>query len=122
MEVTITKVMFIFISAVSVIGIVQWAKALEEAIKRKDGSWKKVVFTLIASFIVSASSDGGIFIILANGWIILATVQLCWDLILRGFFKIIEAIIDKFTNGSVKIEETVKKVDDFISTSNDTGK
>jgi hypothetical protein len=116
------KFVFIFISAVSVIGIVQWVKALQEAIERKDGSWKKVVFTLIVSFIVSASSDGGIFIILTNGWIILATVQLCWDMILRGFFKIIESVINKFTNDSIKIEETMKKVDGFISVSNDKGK
>ncbi len=64
---------YLLFAAFGVLGLIQWIKALETALRSKDP--RKIAWTLATfflSFVVSLAGDGGIWQILTNGVMILA--------------------------------------------------
>lgn len=64
---------YLLFAAFGVLGIIQWAKAMDAALKSKD--LKKTLWTsanLFLSFLVAALGNGGLWQVLTNGVIILA--------------------------------------------------
>ena len=99
----------IFLAAFAVIGTVQWLRALVEALEKKD--WKAVlwpavtgIFALFLGAMLAwafrALFDGLGAGALTSGWflvpflfmLVLATIQLGYDIVVQTFLKLVKAL------------------------------
>jgi hypothetical protein len=101
-------ILYLFMGAFGVLGIIEWIKSLISGIEKKNGKAVGWVFlSLGLSFIVAAAGGGGTWQILTNGILILAFNELVgYNMILKAVYT----MIDRFTGSSDDASATVEMI------------
>jgi hypothetical protein len=88
---------WILVGAFDVIGLIEYVKALVTAIKNPDKSnLPYVILSPVACVIVALAADGGVYQVAFNALTLLATTQLCYQVVLQGVTNILKGLVGKF--------------------------
>ena len=102
--------MYLLVAAFAVIGVVQWTRGLIDAIKNK-GNWQYSLMSLGISWIVAIAGDGGLYQVCTNALILLALVELCYQLIIKIVIGMLSNVLAKASGQPVDaITAQVEKV------------
>lgn len=105
MDVKVDVVYLIFASF-AVIGLIEWAKSLVEAVVGlvKEGKWKPLAWvlgSLAFSVMVAAFGDGGKYQVLTNAVLILAFNEILgYNVIVKGIFAVVDFTIKRLSGSA----------------------
>jgi hypothetical protein len=85
--------LYLVLTAFAVIGLITWIKSLVTTIQSGGIGWVYVCLNLVASFLVALSAlGGGFWQFFFTGWVILALVELGYQLIIKTVLGLIEKL------------------------------
>lgn len=104
--------LYLVLAAFAVIGFLTWLKSLITAIGAGGTGWVYCSLNLVASFVVALSAlGGGFWQFFFTGWVILALVELGYQLIIKTVLGFVEKLsgVKPGENSTVgKVPETIK--------------